>query len=431
MKTKSDFFKKRTMYFAMILFIAIGYFQTIPQAIAQKIEADEYVTYKGLVIDINSRKSLEFATLTVNETNISTITNSDGKFLLKVPKDLTDKSVTVSYLGYHNKVILLTKLSTENTTIKLVASIEKLPEISIISKDPDFIVRKVMENKRKNYFQDPVIMKAFYRESIKKRRTYASLSEAVVEIYKQPYQSKGYDYVKLNRARKSTDYRKIDTLVIKLQGGPYNNINIDLIKNRDMFFNEDIFEKYKFTFEKVISINNRMAYVINFNPYKYIDEPLYFGKLYIDVNTYALSKAIFSLNLENPKKASKYFVKKKPAKADVTPTIASYRVDYRVKDGKWYFGYSRIELTFKINWKKKLFNSLYNITIEMAVTDWKLNADKDSLKNREKLKTNVILNDKASGFSNPEFWGEYNVIEPDKSIENAIKKIQRQLNKKG
>ncbi|MCK4562159.1 MAG: carboxypeptidase-like regulatory domain-containing protein, partial [Flavobacteriaceae bacterium] len=94
---------------------------------------------------------------------------------------------------------------------------------------------------------------------------------------------------------------------------------------------------------------------------------------------------------------------------------------------KWYFGYSRIELSFKIDWDKKLFNSLYHLTIEMAITDWELNKDKNGLKNREKLKSNIILNDKASGFSNPEFWGEYNVIEPDKSIENAIKKIQRKL----
>jgi hypothetical protein len=42
----------------------------------------------------------------------------------------------------------------------------------------------------------------------------------------------------------------------------------------------------------------------------------------------------------------------------------------------------------------------------------------------------VILNDKLSGFQDPEFWGDYNVIEPDKPIENAIKKIKRQLDRK-
>ena len=39
------------------------------------------------------------------------------------------------------------------------------------------------------------------------------------------------------------------------------------------------------------------------------------------------------------------------------------------------------------------------------------------------------MSDEASGFSDPEFWGEYNVIEPEKPIESAIKKIQKQLEK--
>ena len=43
------------------------------------------------------------------------------------------------------------------------------------------------------------------------------------------------------------------------------------------------------------------------------------------------------------------------------------------------------------------------------------------------LKPSVILGDEASGFSDPEFWGEYNIIEPEKSIESAIKKISKQL----
>ncbi len=65
----------------------------------------------------------------------------------------------------------------------------------------------------------------------------------------------------------------------------------------------------------------------------------------------------------------------------------------------------------------------------MAVTDWEVNTENIKLKNKERLRSNVILSDKASGFSDPEFWGDYNVIEPEKSIENAIKKIQRQLEK--
>ena len=45
------------------------------------------------------------------------------------------------------------------------------------------------------------------------------------------------------------------------------------------------------------------------------------------------------------------------------------------------------------------------------------------------MRRNVILTDEDIRFSDPEFWGELNVIEPDKSIDNAIKKIQKNYQK--
>lgn len=427
MTKKSRYSGKKILEFVLVCFLTMGYLQTIPQSLAQDIEGLDYAQFKGSVIDGKNKRTLEFATLSVNGTNISTITNTDGEFVLKVPKSDLDKSVTIAYLGYNNTVVPLSGFMAENMMITLVESVEKLPEVNIISKDPNAIIKKVMDNKQINYIQDALVMKAFYRESIKKRKTYASLSEAVADIYKRPYSSDGLELIKLNKSRKSTDYKKIDTLVIKLQGGPYNTLHMDLVKNEDMFFNDQIFSKYKFTFDKAININNRLAYVVDFKAHSNMEEPLFYGKLYVDAQTYALSMAVFSLDLSDEDKASKFFVKKKPTKADVIPTVANFRVDYRLKDGKWHYGYSRIELTFKIDWNKKLFNSIYNITSEMAITDWEFNVTKDYPKNKERLSTAVILSDEATGFSEPEFWGEYNVIEPEKSIENAIKKIQRQL----
>ena len=123
------------------------------------------------------------------------------------------------------------------------------------------------------------------------------------------------------------------------------------------------------------------------------------------------------------------FVRKKPNNARVYPTVASYRVDYRTRNGKWYYGYGKIELTFKVNYKRKLFNNVYTLNCEMAITDWE-NTDRDQMpKRRDLLKTSMILTDEAIGFSDPDFWGNYNIIEPEKSIENAIKKIRKQLSK--
>ena len=67
------------------------------------------------------------------------------------------------------------------------------------------------------------------------------------------------------------------------------------------------------------------------------------------------------------------------------------------------------------------------MSCEMAVTDWEKNISGEVPKSKDRLKSSIILSDAAVGFSDPDFWGEYNIIEPEKSIESAIKKIQRQL----
>jgi hypothetical protein len=39
----------------------------------------------------------------------------------------------------------------------------------------------------------------------------------------------------------------------------------------------------------------------------------------------------------------------------------------------------------------------------------------------------VIMVDSESGFTDPNFWRNYNVIEPDQTIETILKRIERQL----
>lgn len=404
--------------FLFTLFIAT------PKVLAQEVLGVDFREYKGVIVDAKSKEVLEYATIAVTNSNISTISNMDGVFSLKVPIDLVEENAVISYLGYNSRTIALNSF-TEDMSIDMEESFEKLPDVNLVEANPIQVIKKAMQKRKANSYEKPLIIKAFYRESIKKRKTYASLSEAVVEIYKEPGGGARSDYIKLEKVRKSTDYRKIDTLVIKLQGGPYNNLSMDMIRNKDLFFTPDMFDIYQFTFDKMISMDNRNVYVIDFIQKASVVEPFYKGKLYIEVESYALVKSVFSLHLENLNRAKKFFVKKKPANADVIPVDTKYIVDYRESNGKWHFNYSRIELSFKIKWDKKLFNSIYNITIEKAVTDWADNVQGTSVKNRDRMRRNVILTDEATGFSDPEFWGENNVIEPDKSIQNAIKKIQR------
>jgi len=174
---------------------------------------------------------LPYASLIVSGMNISTISNSEGEFSLKIPSDLTNPAIVVSFIGYKNKTVLLSDLKAGKSKISMEPTAIELPELNVISKDAEVLMRAVLEKKGQNYFNTQTLMTAFYRETIKKNRKYVSLSEAVVEIKKQPYTSAKPDAVKLYKARKKADYSKLDTLTFKLQGGPFNSLYLDIMKN--------------------------------------------------------------------------------------------------------------------------------------------------------------------------------------------------------
>lgn len=393
----------------------------------QKDDSETFIEYRGKITDKKNGSPLAFAGLIVQGTNISTISNSEGEFSLKISKDIPDPKITVSFIGYKNKQMALADLKAQKSRIEMEPSAIELPELNVISKNAEVLIQSVLAKRGENYFNKPTFMTAFYRETIKKGRSYVSLAEAVVEIDKQSYLSNKPDAVKLYKARKKADYSKLDTLAFKLQGGPFNSLYLDIMKYPEYIFSEDMLTNYQFTFDRSTHIDNRLIYIVDFKQRPGKTDPLYAGKLYIDAGNLALKSAVFTLNLSNKEEASLMFIKKKPFNAKVYPTEAKYRIDYMEKDGRWYYSYSRIELGLKINWKKKLFNTNYFSTVEMAVTNWGKEADEKSTDFKEKLKPSVIITDEASGFTDHQFWGEFNVIEPEKSIESAIKKIQRKL----
>ena len=239
-----------------------------------------------------------------------------------------------------------------------------------IPKDARALVKEVLAKKGENYFDEPALMTAFYRETIKKRRRNVSLSEAVVNIYKIPYDNQRKDAMQLYKARKSTDYERLDTIALKLQGGPFNTLYVDMIKYPQFVIPENNLDNYTFKFKRSTRINDKLIYVVDFKQNPSIQEPLYNGELFIDAEAKTLTSAIYELNITNRELASQLFVRRKPSKVDVWPTKVAYRVDYRDKNNKWYYGYSNCYLEFKVNWKDKLFNSVYSMSAEMAITDW-------------------------------------------------------------
>ncbi|GGG28847.1 hypothetical protein GCM10011344_32080 [Dokdonia pacifica] len=386
-----------------------------------------FLEINGQVVNITTGEPIIAASIQEVNSNTSTITNTEGAFLLKI--DNTETIVLkIDALGYKPKTINVSKDNATDLRISLQTSSIELTEVNITSyKNARDLVDKVFEKKRSNYLDDKTLMTTFYRETIKKRNKNASLAEAVLNVYKQPYGDTKDDVIKLIKSRKNTDYSKLDTIALKLQGGPFSTLYIDLMKYPEYVFTSYTMEGYDFEFGPTSEINGTPVYTVNFKQKDNVIDPLYNGKLYINTNSLALVKATFSLNLSNQSEVIKLLVKRKPDGVRIKAKNIDYTVDYREKNGKWYYGYSKANMAFEVKKRRRLFKSTYSLTCEMAVTDWELFDNTQDWTSKNTLSASIIMSDEASGFSDPKFWGEYNVIEPEKSIESAIRKIQRRL----
>ena len=201
-------------------------------------------------------------------------------------------------------------------------------------------------------------------------------------------------------------------------------LQLDIAKNTESILTREAMEYYNYSLSGVIEIDNKPHYVIDFIQKPSVEIPLFMGSLYIEMESYAITEAEFGFNLSDKEAAASIFIRKKPLGMKVTPEIATYRTKYREQDGKWYFAYSRAEVKFKVDWKKKLFNTYYTTMSEIAVTD---RTDQEVIKfaGKDKIKYTDVFSEKVSAFTDPEFWGDYNVIEPDQSIESAIRKLSK------
>ncbi|HPS73039.1 MAG TPA: carboxypeptidase-like regulatory domain-containing protein [Bacteroidales bacterium] len=403
---------------ALLLFVAAGTLSA----------QGTFVTIKGVLKDAKSGDKITYATISVPNTSIGTVSNSEGEFTLKVSASLQAGFFEVSHLGYATKRFSISESTGEGKTFYLDLQPIQLKEISVIPKDPREMVAAALRNIKKNYSQVPNMMTGFYRESIKQRRDYVSISEAVVDIYKTPYLSMSYDQVKVFKGRKSTNVKKADTLMVQLQGGPDVALLLDVVKNTDLSIALDDLDNYQFELGSMVSMDNKLNWVVKFSPNVVKDEPLYYGTLYISQEDMAITRAEFSLDLNDEAKAAHMFIQKKPMGLLFMPTLTNYLITYKEENGKYYLNYVRVDLKFRCDWKKRLFRNNYTVVSELAITD----RHEDNIvkfTNQEQFKSTMVLSEKIGDFEDHDFWGEYNIIEPEISIQNAILKLSKSMKK--
>jgi hypothetical protein len=98
-------------------------------------------------------------------------------------------------------------------------------------------------------------------------------------------------------------------------------------------------------------------------------------------------------------------------------------MNYRLEDGKTRLEYFRSTMRFACDWRKRLFRTNYTAVNELVITD--VRPEVKPIRRQERFRPKDFLNEKAREFQDPDFWKDYNIIEPSESLEHAINRLRK------
>ena len=376
---------------------------------------------RGKVVDARSGKPMEAVHVSTPGRHHATVTNADGSFILKSDREI--KTVVFSSLGY--KTLRRAVEGPAPLDVKMVQESLPLTEAVIVSGDPKAIVQMAVDRLWDSYCTEPELLECFYRETVQKQHRFTYVAEAVARLYKSTYDGGSVyrDGAALEKSRILVSQRRRDTLSVKTQGGPSLAVNLDVLKNGDILFNQDDLNHYHYEMGQPAYIGDRIQFVIHIRPLELITYALYYGTLYIDRETLAFTRIELSMDMDDRSKVTQMVLVKKPASLRFVPEEVSYVINYRYADGKSHLQYIRSTMRFMCDWKKRLFKTHYTTVNELVVTDVREPAQ--PIARQEQFRSRDILSDKADEFLDPDFWEGYNIIEPTESLEHAIDRLRR------
>ncbi len=378
----------------------------------------KYFFLAGKLLENKKGNPVKYATVSVHNKPIGTISNYDGEFLLKIHPDNILDTVIISCMGYKQLILPAHKILDEDIFMMNPISI-RIKEVKVTATTPHELLKNIRNNITKNYTASTKLMTAFYRETVKQDDNYINVSEAVMEILKAPYSNTlRNDVIRLIKGRKSPDVQPFQWINFKLQGGPFSMTQLDVVKTMKRFIDTNYEELYKYQISKVIWYKNNPIYVLKFEPASELIFPAFEGEMYVHRETYAIVHAKFKLNKNSLREAESTMIRKKPRGVKAKPSYVQYIVNYQQFQGKWHLATAQASVKIKIKSRRDKINSEFHSISDLLITDIQPTELKRFTRN-ESLSRHDVFVEMINNYDE-QYWENYNIIKPNEDLRKAF-----------
>lgn len=379
----------------------------------------KYFFLSGKIIDDKKENPIKYASVSLVNKPIGTISNVDGNFLLKIHPDFIRDTIVISCMGYAQMMMPAFKILDEDVIVMNPVSI-RIKEVKVVATTPSKLLQNIRDHLLVNYSEDSKLMTAFYRETIQQDNDYINVSEAVIEILKAPYSNTlRNDLVRVIKGRRSPDVKPFQWLNFKLQGGPFTITKLDVVKTVESFIDEEYQKSYEYNISRLIWYNENPVYILEFNPVTEFNDLGFVGEIYVHRETFAIVHVNFRYNKSGLKNAESVMIKRKPKGVKAKPTFTNYSVNYQQYRDKWHLANVKASVKFKVRSRNDKINSEYHSVSDLLITDIQ-NTELKKFDRDESFTQRDIFVEMINNYD-PDFWENYNIIKPDEDLQNAFK----------
>ncbi|MBL6449166.1 carboxypeptidase-like regulatory domain-containing protein [Fulvivirga sp. 29W222] len=317
--------------------------------------SQESFLIEGEILDNETGEPVISAHVGVKDGFIGTISNLDGKFVLKLPLAYKEDTLRISHVGYQQYKTPIATVKGDQVQVRLEPSATMLKEVKVTPLKPTEIILEAVKKIPANYPKNASMMKAFYRETIRDERELISLAEGIIDIYKSPYGPPEQDQMKLVKGRKAQDPVKIKILDnLTISGG----LQVDFVKHGISFLYEQYFKYFNYELMEIVSDGEDRFYVIQFDPKRRKKGRAQLkGKIFIEVESMAFKAVEYELVSEAiskvDKKSSNEKADMKKTGVDVETLNSKTFVGYKKMGDKWYLHRAHSTYTVHVTRQKE------------------------------------------------------------------------------
>jgi len=253
-------------------------FLSIPAVFSQ-------VEVTGRITDKSSGETLPAAAVILDGSYRGTISNSDGFFTINV--DSLPVTLTVRFLGYHQKKITVNDESELPLLIELSPSVTEMAEIVVTDQDPGLSIMEMVIERKKIWRQalQNYKVSAYTRQSISNDTSIVSISESSSIAYWD--QERGHKEVQLTQQQTTNMTADQNFSGVRYMPNFYDD-NIEVAGyNIVGITHPDATSFYNFTLAETQEFDSKPLYKIEFTPRKKL-QPTFTGTAWVLGRDYAL-----------------------------------------------------------------------------------------------------------------------------------------------